>query len=377
MSGDRTPSLTELAARVLREAEMTLPTGVPPTKEERAAHLVVLVDTIREERARASRRRWLGGSLAVAASVALAFGLRGLSSDPSKVALATRYDVHVEGAAAEIIRHAGASAPTTTSTDPAMLHTGDHARAPRGSVAVLIATGTKLTLDPGADVAVAETGSTQIFALESGSLRADVAKLHGAERFLVRTDDTEVEVRGTSFRVERVDTPSPCMPELRTRVLVFEGVVVVRHAGIEARIAGGGVWPAACDPSSVDRAERAPLPGPALAPTASAPRVSSGATSSVLPPAGSASQLAAANELFGKAEAARKSGDARGSVALFDRLLAEHPSSPLVEHATVERMRALDQVDPQRAVAAARDYLARFPRGFARSEAEAIVAFAP
>ncbi len=375
MPEDRPPSLTELAARVLREAETTLATAPAPTKEQRAAHLVLLADTIREERARASRRRWLGASLAVAASIALAFGLRGLASDPSRSAVASKYDVHVEGAPAEIVHNAGAAAATSSSAASAMLHPGDRVRAPRAGVALLVATGTKLTMNAGADVAVAEGGPTQIFALEKGSVRADVAKLHEGERFLIRTTDTEVEVRGTSFNVERIDTPSTCMPELRTRVMVTEGLVVVRHAGVEARVAAGGVWPAPCAPSPGESVQL-PVPPPASAPTAPTAQPSVGATSSV-PPAGPASQLAAANELFGKAEAARKSGDARGSVALFDRLLAEYPSSPLVEHATVERMRALDQSDPKRAVAAARDYLARYPHGFARSEAEAIVAVSP
>jgi hypothetical protein len=40
-------------------------------------------------------------------------------------------------------------------------------------------------------------------------------------------------------------------------------------------------------------------------------------------------------------------------------------------------MRALDQFDRARSVVAAREYLARFPRGFARGEAEAIVALGP
>jgi hypothetical protein len=48
----------------------------------------------------------------------------------------------------------------------------------------------------------------------------------------------------------------------------------------------------------------------------------------------------------------------------------EHPRGPLVESAAVQRMKALAAVDPAAGARAARDYLARFPGGFARPDAE-------
>ena len=57
----------------------------------------------------------------------------------------------------------------------------------------------------------------------------------------------------------------------------------------------------------------------------------------------------------------------------FDRLLSRYPSGPLAESASVERMRLLKTVAPERATASAREYLARYPTGFARTEAESLV----
>ena len=49
-----------------------------------------------------------------------------------------------------------------------------------------------------------------------------------------------------------------------------------------------------------------------------------------------------------------------------------YPRSPLREAADAQRMNILAGIDRARARAAAREYLARYPRGFARADAEAI-----
>ncbi len=373
-------SLARLAARELRRAEAEVPARA---EGERDAHLALLAASVCEQRSlaarasRASRRRWTLGAAAIAATALAAVGVRGvLLGDRGVVApraaLSTPYDVHVDGAGPDDIHHGVAAVPGA----PERLRAGDHVTSRTGLVAVVVATGTRLTLDQGADLAVVEEGNAQVFALRAGNVRADVAKLHEGERFLVRTADTEVEVRGTSFRVEHVDVASECRPDVHTRVIVFEGVVVVRNAGAEDRVKAGEQWPAPC----------APTPSPAETSTGRAPSVSSPGLlpSAVSPlpssaPAGvaSVSKLAASNELFASAQAARRGGDPRAAVGLFEKLIAEYPSSPIVESATVERMRTLGAIDRGRSVAAAHDYLARFPRGFARGEAEAIVALGP
>jgi len=89
------------------------------------------------------------------------------------------------------------------------------------------------------------------------------------------------------------------------------------------------------------------------------------------------SNLAEQNDLFHHAVTAQQRGDSREAVAAYDRLLSKYPTGQLAEGAMVFRMRLLRSATPARAVAAARQYLATYPRGQARDEAEAIVAGAP
>ena len=80
-----------------------------------------------------------------------------------------------------------------------------------------------------------EQSQRKRFSLEAGSLFAKVAKLTADERFVVATPDAEVEVRGTAFRVTIVPADRACEDGSPTRLEVTEGVVVVRHAGVEHR----------------------------------------------------------------------------------------------------------------------------------------------
>jgi outer membrane protein assembly factor BamD (BamD/ComL family) len=89
------------------------------------------------------------------------------------------------------------------------------------------------------------------------------------------------------------------------------------------------------------------------------------------------SSLTDQNDLFAEALAAQRQGDVWGAVGAYDRLWARFPSSPLAESAAVERMRLLRDASSARARAAAQQYLARYPTGYAHAEAEAIVVTAP
>jgi hypothetical protein len=109
---------------------------------------------------------------------------------------------------------------------------------------------------------------------------------------------------------------------------------------------------------------------PAAAAPAEAPPASSDPV--MAPPAPSATDLAAQNDLFAAAVRAKKAGQLLEAARLFERLMTEHPRGPLVESAAVQRMKALATVDPAAGARAASDYLARFPGGFARPEAEAL-----
>lgn len=228
--------------------------------------------------------------------------------------------------------------------------------------------GTHVTLGGASRVRLVEQTARKRFALEAGSFSAKVAKLGPDERFVVTTPDAEVEVRGTAFRVTLVPRDPTCEGGTPTRLEVTEGVVVVTHAGVQIRVAAGAHWPECGAPIVV-----APVtPAPAARPVpASASSTHPGA---VGVRAAASSHLAEQNDLFDDAVRRERAGDAAGAVRQLDHLLAAFPGGPLSESAAAKRMRLLVASDPNRAPSAARSYLSSYPQGFARAEAEAIVA---
>jgi hypothetical protein len=253
----------------------------------------------------------------------------------------------------------GAQAPLD---DGRLLGPGSRVVTPaNGSAMLSFSTGSTALLREGTDMTVAAEGLTQTLHLDVGSVELHVAKLAPDHRFIVATPDSEVEVRGTRFTVSVVAPEPGCGAGARTRVAVTEGVVAVRHGGAEDRIAVGEQWPRGCQ-----RAPAASIAGP---------RPASNTPVSVAPSPGST--LADQNDLFAAAASAKRRGDARGAVAALDRFLAVYPASPLAESASAERMRILKTMGRGRSLVAAREYLARYPNGFAHSEAEAIAAETP
>jgi ferric-dicitrate binding protein FerR (iron transport regulator) len=257
--------------------------------------------------------------------------------------------------------------------------------------------GSRVSLGGSARVRLVEQSSKKRFALTSGSLTAKVAKLGANERFVVATPDAEIEVRGTAFRVSVVTPVAACEGGTPTRLVVDEGVVVVRHAGHEERVAAGGQWPscgATIPTTAVANATNGAPPTPVLAspPTpvlASPPTSPSGSTvaasgasthagtGSAHPAPDSSSRLAEQNDLFDEAMRAKRAGDLSGALAKLDRLRSTYPGGPLAENAEVERMRILVSTNRAQAAQAAREYLRRRPSGFARAEAEALVSAGP
>jgi hypothetical protein len=77
--------------------------------------------------------------------------------------------------------------------------------------------------------------------------------------------------------------------------------------------------------------------------------------------------------MFSRALAAHRAGDPANAVRELELLLARFPASPLAQDAARERMQWLEAIDHARAVEAARSYLARYPAGYAREQAEAIL----
>ena len=159
--------------------------------------------------------------------------------------------------------------------------------------------------------------------LGRGAVALHVAKLQAGQRFVVLTPDAEVEVRGTRFHVGLASPDENCGHGTPTRVVVDEGVVVVRSASGEVRVPAGQRWPNGC------AAPTAPAPPSPVVVTRRQPKLAA---------APSASTLATENDLFGAALRAERSGDRSEAAHLLDALLTRYPQTPLRESA--ERARA-------------------------------------
>lgn len=350
------------AAKALSER-----TVIPPVDDRasRDAGIAAIQRAMAERaaRQRRSKRLVVGafGVVAAAAAVAAVFVHRAPASATTLVAQTkpladTAIVVTATSADPEVtIERSGATREALTSS--AAVQMGSHIVAPPGAHAMLgFSTGTSLTLD-GSDVTVIDARATQKLELRDGAISAKVAHLTPGRRFLVSTPDAEVEVRGTTFRVGVVPPADACADGTRTRVVVTEGVVVVRSNGREDRVEAGGSWPSTCAKS------------PASATTSSSHPTAPLTTAAAL----SASSLSAQNDLFADAMTAKRSGDKGRAIGTLDDLVTKYPHGPLRESAEAERLRLLRDENPARAAVEARAYLARYPKGFARDEAQAIL----
>jgi len=191
-----------------------------------------------------------------------------------------------------------------------------------------------------------------------------LAKLRDGERFIVRTPDAEVEVRGTAFRLARVAAGAGCRGGMTTKLSVFEGLVVVRVGGRENRVAAGQEWKADC-------VKRDEMPSSDVASSPETKAAGSSERVSDAPAAPIARGLQPMNDLFAEAMDAKRRGDKSSALAALHRLETQYPSSHLAESATVERMKILSTTDPKAAAVVARKYLDRLRRRFcARSGRE-------
>ncbi|WP_394837412.1 FecR domain-containing protein [Pendulispora rubella] len=379
------PLYARLAAEVLAEESRDDVSVVSPGERARAIDVVSEAIAQRDKRRRRTRGAFV--VLSLAASAVLVFGaVRVLSHRapsgegalsakapalaPSVEPIATPLVGDVRVRSGDVVRAIAQGTP---------LSAGDHVLADGAARAsVTLVTGTRLALEGTSDLAMTQSHPAMtVFTLVQGAVRADVAKLKAGERFLVRTADAEVEVRGTSFRVAVVAADTSCPVPVATRVEVTEGVVAVRHGATEVSLHPGESWPPPCTPpppraSAPPAAAQVPkkvaparLPRPAHENPAPAEREQA------------SSDLAAQNDMFARAMQEKQSGRAGAAVATLDRFAATYPASPLAENAVAERMKILATSDPARARTAARDYLTRYPRGFARVDAEKILATSP
>jgi hypothetical protein len=370
------PRYARLAGRLFVQGRLSIPPS-PPALEARTRAIAAIQRAII---ARGDRRRltgWTVGFVAVAAvAAAVAFVVKKdffrYGPAPSAAVATTDVQVvaHPTGAGARVVS-SGTQVPLA---DGWALRSGSRVlTSANGGVSLSFSTGTSAVLGAWGDMTLIGDGNAQVVRLDSGSVDLHVAKLAAGQRFLVDTPDAEVEVRGTRFRVSVVPADPGCGHGTWTRVAVTEGIVEVRHSGAFARLVAGDQWPSDCGRTANLGAggAAARLPhdvAPPVPPSGRSQRPQETAA------AIAESTLRAQNNLFAQAVAVKRAGDNEGAIAILDRFLTKYPASPLTESVVVERMRLLRTADPSRAAAAATQYLARYPNGFAHAEAATMVA---
>jgi ferric-dicitrate binding protein FerR (iron transport regulator) len=367
------PRYARIVARLFGEEPVT-PLEVSDAK--RAQAIALIARALDAKTRRRARRVWALGFAAVAAAGLLGYlGLRTLSaSAPQPVAQLVSAVARPTGQGAAILDQVGKLALSS----PLVLPQGGRLVAgAAGGASVRLSTGTELAVEHDTNLEFESGGPVQRFFLAQGVLNAKVAKLTDGQRFVVRTPDAEVEVRGTVFRVEIAEPDAACAGGARTRVSVSEGLVEVRGAGASTYIHPGESWPAGCALSAsatVDRARGSASSVPSVAPRSSERTANAASEREVSEPltraAKEASSIAQQNRLFAEANAARQQGDNARAVSSFEQLIARYPTSPLAEGAAVQRMLVLKNLDPAAGRSAARQYLARYPQGYAKKDAE-------
>jgi hypothetical protein len=248
------------------------------------------------------------------------------------------------------------------------------------SVELRLASNTALSVAPASELGLtrrepAEGGLEERLELRAGSVTLSVPKLGPRDTLAVETRDARVEVRGTHFSVRIVDR-APLAPY--TEVKVSEGSVLVRAAGLR-HLVGAAQSFRSIDPAPIGSVEpqqgeapsvASPEPAPA---SAVAPR--SARRESAPRPVFTPSELAAQNRLLEAAELAQRSGMPALALQRLEVLIARYPEAELAHNARVERFRLLREMGLAReAELAARQYLQSHPNGFAREEAERLVA---
>jgi hypothetical protein len=366
------PHYAEVVRRLLRGRRAAPPPSLPADRRRLVA---AVEEALRaRSRRRTTLRRTVASSIGVAAAVALLVTARGGWRSPrdggasQAPAPPSRALTVLSGApaAGQIIGLDGMPEPAVRGV---VVDAGLRLVAPpSGEVTVGTPDGTLLTLGPRGDLAVLETGPTRRFALRAGVVSVRVARLVAGERFVLDTADAEIEIRDAALSVALVAPDPNCGHGAQTRVSVSAGGANVRRDGHEVRVSAGEQWPAECLATAP-----AEHPGRPTVARRRAPATSVAPAARVAP----ASSLAVENDLFAAAVRTRNAGRLSDAAAMFGRLIDDHPKSPLLESAMVQRMRLLATVDRAASVSLAHTYLARFPGGAARPEAERLTAPAP
>jgi hypothetical protein len=218
---------------------------------------------------------------------------------------------------------------------------------------------------------VRPTASERRLRLGVGTVDVDLPRrLDSGKQLVIETPDVEVLVVGTAFTVDVGRAPGA----RSTRVRVRRGTVWITQGKKQLAVLNAGDDWTSAEPA---RAAAPAAPVPAAAPVKQSGRtvVSRAASPQRSTESGT---LAEENRLFEAGLAARNAGDHAGAADAFAGLLARYPRSVLREQALAEQFRALERAGRSSAATiAARRYLAGYPSGFARADAERVTGSLP
>ncbi|MDB5220037.1 MAG: hypothetical protein JWO86_7964, partial [Myxococcaceae bacterium] len=326
------PKLSRAAAKLLAAEEIEL---TAPSTKEREQTVAAIKAELSLRAQRGKRRRWARPLVGVAAAAVLVIGARTWSQRGAAPEIAG--PVHARSVVAEMVRGAvfveqSGERVALRATTPLMR--GSTIVAMDGEALLLLPSGSKVDVEHATTVSLIEDGESELMVVDRGAVTSTVTKRGPGQRFVIRTPDAEVEVRGTVFRVSRLEDPR-C--GLQTRVHVDEGRVVVRAGQNGAMLERGGDWASPCVAAATAEVAVIPAgippgvhsgihPGEAPVEGTSASREASrqpsrlapsaGVTTPAAPPQGAhpsapaaASELAAQNALFADAMSSKARGD--------------------------------------------------------------------
>lgn len=261
-------------------------------------------------------------------------------------------------------------------TTSLVLVAGVHFRARRSAqsspVGALPGAGFEIVDVAGAAVTSRDEGGLTRAALSDGTAGFHVEHLAPGRRFLLVLPDGELEVRGTRFVVD-VRSAST------RRVEVTEGVVALRLIGESERVlVAGETWIAAPRASATAASVAAPEPAAGASTDAehhapSSHRADARKAAGPSPVASSSDAHVAANESFALAIDAFGAADYARADSLLASFLRDFAGDARAEDASFLRAVAHARMgDAPGATALAKAYLARFPQGFRRPEAEGL-----
>jgi hypothetical protein len=358
---------TEEVVRALGELGRT---AVPVEEAGRAGYRRERVVRAMERQidvARAARpqrkRLWMGFAVAALAvlGVGAVFALGG--ERPAPVAVVKAPAGEVRSILGDVSVRVG-SEPARPLTLGRVFEGGEVLRTASSSgVEIGIETGrARLVADSELEV-VRPTPGERRLRLGKGGVDVDLpVKLARGQHLVIETPDADVLVVGTAFTVDLRSEGGQRV----TAVEVRRGTVWVQQNGRQAAVLHAGQhWR-----SGARAAEVREVPPELESEIAVRPRSAPRSAGSSLR-AKDSGTLAEENRLFESALSARNAGDNSAAAEQFRVLLSRYPGSILAEQALAGQFRSLERAGrTSTAVVAARRYLAKYPQGFARADAE-------